>query len=214
MRLNSVPDLSTDTLVYDFANSHPAAAKIGKIEAYRLCRLSFDVQKLVPLSGTFEDLTFVIKLQNPSSFKGKTPNIIITKHCNGVHVPFADIRFNPGVHGTTVRYAATAYAQLLSTKRADDSSQTCVIGEEQHTWRPLGPSQLVLELVNAAAKRVALFTHPESFLTLKQQLPWQKEQELGELHILRHADMAPKVVDEIIGSAIAVTSQARRRASI
>ncbi len=124
----------------------------------------------------------------------------------------AEVRFNHKDMGRNeIHYKDSGHTQTLS--EIDGTGQTCAcqIAGKKHCWRPLGPSESVLELVNETNDRKALFVYSTDEVGVKA--PLKVEKDIGELHMIENIKGEMSEQEEMLCTALAMVERARRRAA-
>ena len=148
-----------------------------------------------------------------SSHSRRRSSIFSTEKGSG-KVEVATVEIN--MHETDIKvvYKGKSYAQTLSLSDPATQAYNCSIDGQEHQWRPLGPSRMVLELVIDNEQRVALFVYaeynpPVSETGIPRRVSLGVRHEVGELHTIFDVEEQTRVHEEVLCSALAVV-QLRR----
>ena len=111
-----------------------------------------------------------------------------------------------------ILYKESGQRQTFISSNENDTLEqvyTCVISGQKCCWRLLGPSRTVVELINEAHERKALFTYTS-------ERPWGRillglEGDVGGLHLIFDTQAESNAQEELLCSALAMVERAKRQ---
>ncbi len=222
--LTRPPTLTSTTSIHDFTPLTPAstlsllyAHSFDALRTYALRQTTPSSYSLTPASAA-RSVSWNVKSNATGGFMNRKPHMVISRLENGIGSEFAEVRFELHGSGTSVLYKDGRAAQKLVLESSLDQRYACLVQGREYWWQSLGPSRMVLELVDGAGERVALFVYAgegAASTEMGEKSAGKKKkkggEEVGELHMLEEMEGGERATEEVICGALAVVERAKRR---
>ncbi|KAL9100676.1 MAG: hypothetical protein Q9163_003971 [Psora crenata] len=200
-------------LYRDFAYLSPE--EYNPVHSWTLRKKSRRLQILTPSLCATDARYTIVSLQSQSYRKGNCGLVFRREH-KGKSSEIA--KAMPDAHGNScmVLYEHGSVEQMVILEQSSVLRYLCQSNGTVQKWQSLGPSKSVLQLVNAAGKRIALFVCTRS-TQHTDRATWLKsmfmKNEIGRMYVMAQAQEDVHATEQIICSAVIVNEMRKMSAA-
>ena len=209
----------------DFASSYSPEGlsqqhgtfRTHQFHKYTLRQTSPHEQSLVP-SSKASSAGYVLTPSTRLGMMKRHWQMAMTRHEGESAAVIADINLKDDRHINRIAFRGTGVEQYTDFRDMGQNHYSCVIKGRNYSWRPLGPSQTVLEMLDGSSKRIALFMFsqegPQRSGSYPGNLKQYKRKDIGVVYIFELSEDVRALLEPLLCTVVLLARKAKPKAII